>query len=50
MRATPPGDIEIEPGALDTMADFLEAHPEHRAELEAFAASIAGAHFEGTRP
>jgi SAM-dependent methyltransferase len=29
---------------------FIEARPEHRAELEAFAGSIAGAHFEATKP
>lgn len=29
---------------------FLAARPEHGAELEAFARSIAGAHFEATKP
>jgi len=29
--------------------DFLAAHPEERADLEAFAGSIAGAHFEATK-
>jgi SAM-dependent methyltransferase len=29
---------------------FIEASPEHRLELEAFAGSIAGAHFEARKP
>jgi arsenite methyltransferase len=29
---------------------FVEAHPEHVEELTEFAASISGAHFEGTKP
>lgn len=30
--------------------DFIAAHPESRADLEAFAGSISGGHFEATKP
>jgi ubiquinone/menaquinone biosynthesis C-methylase UbiE len=36
--------------ADEGVRSFMEARPEHRAELEAFAGSIAGAHFEATKP
>jgi SAM-dependent methyltransferase len=35
--------------ADDGVQGFVEAHPEARAELEAFAGSIFGAHFEATK-
>jgi arsenite methyltransferase len=35
--------------ADDRVRAFVEAHPEARAELEAFAGSISGAHFEATK-
>jgi len=33
----------------DGVQDFIADHPDQAAELEAFAASIAGAHFEATK-
>jgi hypothetical protein len=32
-----------------SVQEFLAAHPAERAQLETFAASIAGAHFEATK-
>ena len=34
----------------DGVRDYLVHHPDHRAELETFARSIAGAHFEAHKP
>lgn len=34
----------------DGVRDYLANHPDHKAEVEAFAGSIAGAHFEAHKP
>lgn len=34
----------------DGVRDYLADHPDHKAEVEAFAGSIAGAHFEAHKP